>query len=92
MHLLFPSHHYIPLPLQAITIQAALLYTSSNGERRIRVHTMVLPVTNSLTDMLDSVDIDCAVNILAKQAVEVAQKTGTPTILSAYFINTSYAN
>lgn len=34
------------LSAQAITIQAALLYTSANGERRIRVHTMVLPVTN----------------------------------------------
>ncbi|RYY75853.1 hypothetical protein EON63_19105 [archaeon] len=28
-----------------ITIQAALLYTNSNSERRIRVHTMVVPVT-----------------------------------------------
>lgn len=34
------------LSAQAITIQAALLYTSSAGERRIRVHTMVLPVTH----------------------------------------------
>ncbi len=33
------------LSAQAITVQAALLYTSSAGERRIRVHTMVLPVT-----------------------------------------------
>ena len=33
------------LSAQVITVQAALLYTSSNGERRIRVHTMVLPVT-----------------------------------------------
>jgi hypothetical protein len=37
------------------------------GERRIRVHTMVLPVTQSLPEMLDTVDIDCTVNILAKQ-------------------------
>jgi len=28
----------------AVTVQAALLYTTSSGERRIRVHTMVLPV------------------------------------------------
>jgi protein transport protein SEC24 len=33
------------LSAQAITVQAALLYTSSNGERRIRIHTIVLPVT-----------------------------------------------
>jgi protein transport protein SEC24 len=64
------------LAAQAITVQAALLYTSSNGERRIRVHTMVLPVTQSLPEMLETIDIDCMVNILAKQAVEIAQKTG----------------
>ena len=33
------------LSAAAVTIQAALLYTTSSGERRIRVHTMVLPVT-----------------------------------------------
>jgi protein transport protein SEC24 len=47
-------HQYIPRGnqewrilycVQAITVQAALLYTSAAGERRIRVHTMVIPVT-----------------------------------------------
>ncbi len=33
------------LQAQVITIQAALLYTNASGDRRIRVHTMVLPVT-----------------------------------------------
>lgn len=60
----------------AITVQAALLYTNSNGERRIRVHTMVIPVTQSLPEMLASTDIDCAVNITAKQAVEISLKSG----------------
>jgi hypothetical protein len=32
-------------------IQCALLYTSSSGERRIRVHTMVVPVVSELADM-----------------------------------------
>jgi protein transport protein SEC24 len=64
------------LTAQAITVQAALLYTSSNGERRIRIHTIVLPVTNSLPEVVDSVDIDTMVNLLTKQAVDIAQKTG----------------
>lgn len=34
------------LSAQVITVQAALLYTNSNSERRIRVHTMILPVTH----------------------------------------------
>ena len=64
------------LSAQAITVQAALLYTSSGGERRIRVHTMLIPVVNSVSDMVDSLDIDCAVNLIAKQVVDIAGKTG----------------
>ena len=30
--------------------------------------------------MVDSVDVDCAMNILGKQAVDIAQKTGTRTV------------
>ena len=64
------------LSAQAITVQAALLYTSSAGERRIRVHTMIIPVTQSAQDMHNSLDIDVAVNIMAKQAIDIAQKSG----------------
>lgn len=64
------------LTASVVTIQAALLYTNSMGERRIRVHTMVLPVTNSLPDMIETADIDCAMNLLSKQAVDIAQKSG----------------
>ena len=32
------------LAAQAITVQVALLYTNALGERRIRVHTVLLPV------------------------------------------------
>eukprot|EP01038_Epipyxis_sp_PR26KG_P006349 gene6349-8746_t len=70
------SYDETQLSAQAITIQAALLYTSSNGERRIRVHTMVLPVTNSASEMVESLDIDCAMNLLSKQAIDIALKTG----------------
>ena len=36
------------LSAQAITVQVALLYTNSSGERRIRVHTVLLPVVQVL--------------------------------------------
>lgn len=64
------------LTAQAVTVQAALLYTSSNGERRIRVHNMLIPVTNSLAEMVDSLDIDTAMNVLSKQAIDIASKSG----------------
>lgn len=37
---------------------------------------MLIPVTTSLVEMVESLDIDCAMNLLSKQAVDIAQKTG----------------
>ena len=49
-----------------VTFQAALLYTSSKGERRIRVHTLCLPVTNSLSEIYAGADQQAIVGLLAK--------------------------
>lgn len=64
------------LQASAVTVQAALLYTTSSGERRIRVHTMVIPVTQSVPELLESVDMDCMVNLISKQAVDLSLKNG----------------
>ncbi|XP_065212440.1 protein transport protein Sec24A [Planococcus citri] len=56
--------------LQTVCFQAALLYTSSKGERRIRVHTLCLPVANNLHDVLLSADQQCIAGLLAKMAVD----------------------
>ncbi|XKL62561.1 hypothetical protein PGB90_002394 [Kerria lacca] len=56
--------------MQSVSFQAALLYTSSKGERRIRVHTLCLPVTNNLHDVLVSADQQCITGLLAKMAVD----------------------
>lgn len=56
--------------VKTVCFQAALLYTSSKAERRIRVHTLCLPVTESLSDVLHSADQQCIVGLLAKMAVD----------------------
>lgn len=56
--------------IKSVCFQAALLYTTSSGERRIRVHTMCLPVTASLTEVMYSADVQCIVGLLAKMAVD----------------------
>ncbi|XP_072941017.1 protein transport protein Sec24A [Epargyreus clarus] len=58
--------------LQQVCFQAALLYTSSKGERRIRVHTLALPIASNLTDVLHSADQQCIVGLLSKMAVDRA--------------------
>uniref|UniRef100_A0A8C6S2B4 SEC24 homolog B, COPII coat complex component n=1 Tax=Nannospalax galili TaxID=1026970 RepID=A0A8C6S2B4_NANGA len=53
-----------------VCFQTALLYTSSKGERRIRVHTLCLPVVSSLTDVYAGVDVQAAICLLANMAVD----------------------
>ncbi|TPX48602.1 hypothetical protein SeMB42_g02938 [Synchytrium endobioticum] len=50
--------------------QTAVLHTSSNGERRIRVSTLALPVTTSLADLFSSADQYALASILAKKGVD----------------------
>ena len=56
--------------------QSALLYTTSNGERRIRVHTLAIPVSSIVEEIVKSVDIDTLCNIMARQALDTALKAG----------------
>lgn len=58
------------LDMQVVSFQAALLYTSSKGERRIRVHTLCLPVVNSLSDIFAGADVQAITCLLASMAVD----------------------
>ena len=59
-----------------VYIQSALLYTTSSGERRIRVHTMAAPVATKTEDLVKNVDMDTMCNIIAKKAATVALTKG----------------
>eukprot|EP00877_Chromochloris_zofingiensis_P002473 jgi/Chrzof1/12226/Cz06g26070.t1 len=51
-------------------VQCALLYTSSNGERRIRVHSMAIPIVTDLSEMYRAADGGAIATMLAKLGVE----------------------
>ncbi|CAF0708645.1 unnamed protein product [Brachionus calyciflorus] len=51
-----------------VYIQAALLYTSLSGQRRIRVHNLSLNVCNQYSQMYSSCELDCLINYMAKLA------------------------
>jgi len=53
-----------------VSFQAALLYTSSKGERRIRVHTLCIPISSSLQDIIQGADQQCIIGLLSKMAVD----------------------
>ncbi|XP_074647209.1 protein transport protein Sec24A-like [Tubulanus polymorphus] len=53
-----------------VCFQAALLYTSSKGERRIRVHTLCLPVSNQIPEIIASADQQAIAGLLGKMACD----------------------
>uniref|UniRef100_UPI00358F882D protein transport protein Sec24A-like isoform X2 n=1 Tax=Myxine glutinosa TaxID=7769 RepID=UPI00358F882D len=53
-----------------VAFQTALLYTSSKGERRIRVHTLCLPVVTTVQDVHAGADSQAITCLLAKMAVD----------------------
>jgi len=55
---------------QTVYFQVALLYTSSSGERRIRVHTAAAPVVTDLSEMYRQADTGAIVSLLGRIAVE----------------------
>nr|VZI24303.1 unnamed protein product [Spirometra erinaceieuropaei] len=55
---------------QYVVLQAALLYTSAFGDRRIRVHTLCLPVTDSPEAVFNYSDQTAIACLITKMAVE----------------------
>uniref|UniRef100_A0A7E4VFY4 Protein transport protein Sec24C n=1 Tax=Panagrellus redivivus TaxID=6233 RepID=A0A7E4VFY4_PANRE len=61
---------------QTVCFQAALLYTSSKGDRRIRVHTMCLPVCSEFGTLFEQFDVHASVSLLSKMASDRAMSGG----------------
>ncbi|MCJ1423909.1 COPII subunit [Sticta canariensis] len=59
-----------------VCLQSAVLHTTCNGERRIRVMTLALPTTQSLADMYASADQGAIVAFFSHKAVERALGSG----------------
>lgn len=64
------NHEETLLSGQVAYLQAALLYTNSSGERRIRVHTIAMPVVSELIDLYKTADAGATVALMGKHAVE----------------------
>ena len=69
------GHEENAVASSACCLQAALLYTTSGGERRIRVHSMQVPITNALTTLFEAADVDACANLMGRIAIEAALNT-----------------
>lgn len=50
----------------SVCFQAAVLFTNPGGERRIRVHTLALPVVPSVMDVINFADQEAVISMLCK--------------------------
>ncbi|KAI9837851.1 MAG: COPII subunit [Sarea resinae] len=64
------------LTKQFVCLQTAVLHTTCNGERRIRVMTLSLPTTQSLADVYASADQMAITEYFSHKAVERALSSG----------------
>ncbi|KAF4664489.1 hypothetical protein FOL47_005100 [Perkinsus chesapeaki] len=71
---------YLEEALQAryAYFQLAILHHNSEGIRLLRVHTLRLPVTTSLSGAFRSPDVESLTNLLARHAAEEMLATGEP--------------
>lgn len=54
-----------------VHVQSALLYTSSNGERRIRVHNLNVPVTANPAEVYANADCEALATFFGRQAADL---------------------
>tara|TARA_R110002050_G_scaffold273913_1_gene418128 strand:+ start:101 stop:1123 length:1023 start_codon:yes stop_codon:yes gene_type:complete len=60
---------------QRVVIQAALLFTTASGQRRIRVHTLALDTSTSMSNVFKSADLDAILSVYCRSAAQQCMKT-----------------
>ena len=77
-------------------VQSALLYSSSEGQRRIRCHNIAIPLTNSIPEAYDYVDITATTFYLTRKALarleKIANIESTRAVIEAAVNNMCKAN
>jgi len=63
-----------PIP-GIVTLQAALLYTNQHSERRIRVLTIGIPLSQDLGQIFNSVDVGAVIALTSKMAIQKLQNS-----------------
>jgi len=59
-------------------IQSALLYTTSDGQRRIRVHTARAPLVTNPTQVIANLNVNPYMNLICRQAMQKTISTDIP--------------
>ncbi len=63
-----------------VYIQAAILFTSCAGQRRLRILNLALNTSSSMADMYRSCELDAVVNFTAKQSISRLMETNPKAV------------
>lgn len=65
---------------EAFAAQCAVLYTSSGGERRVRIHTIAIPVTRTMADLFSYADIGTMTNLILRTCADAVLNKNFETV------------
>jgi len=65
---------------EGVYIQAALLYTSVAGQRRLRIINLSLNVSNNMGELYRNCDLDTVINFLAKQSISKLMESNPKSV------------
>ncbi|XP_060519788.1 protein transport protein Sec24C isoform X2 [Cylas formicarius] len=68
---------------EGVYIQAALLYTSCSGQRRLRIMNLSLKVCSQMADLYRSCDLDTIINYISKQCTYKLLENSPKTVKDA---------
>lgn len=72
--------HDTSLEEKDVFFQSALLYTTSTGQRLIRVHTLSAPASSNFSNIFKHTDFEATVNFISRQAINEITKTNPSVI------------
>lgn len=79
-----------------VFIQSALLYSTSEGQRRIRCHNVAVPLCNNVSDAYEYLDVTAATCILARKSLNkfktLPNTEATRSVIEAALNNMCRAN
>lgn len=74
---------------ELVGFQCAILYTSSEGQRRIRVHNLALKVTSAMSNIFRMADLDAILQLFCKRAVNQVSSMAIPGVVNHFHIRSA---
>jgi len=65
---------------EAFAAQCAVLYTASGGERRVRIHTVAIPVTRNMADLFGFAEVGAMTNLSLRTCADAVLNKNFETV------------